>query len=194
MRALTRLCELYPGICLSTEEKARKTLSQGSRRVPVSTMKTEYTDVPGQLTGPVFLFADISKPICCPETSVRNYHYTLRNSPEERGSHLLRGGSLKSRITTLYIITSTAPLERSVKQEGIEGSHVAYVCRKALVAHLLLCNFCVKCTASRLLTFKKACSLTLRKESPCTQQSSVNTRKDPVPTQNNFLVCRVDIL
>ena len=133
-------------------------------------------------------------PICCPETSVRNYHYTLRNSPEERGSHLLRGGSLKSRITTLYIITSTAPLERSVKQEGIEGSHVAYVCRKALVAHLLLCNFCVKCTASRLLTFKKACSLTLRKESPCTQQSSVNTRKDPVPTQNNFLVCRVDIL
>ena len=23
-------------------------------------------------------------PICCPETSVRNYHYSLRNSPEER--------------------------------------------------------------------------------------------------------------
>jgi hypothetical protein len=22
-------------------------------------------------------------PICCPETSVRNYRYTLRNSPEE---------------------------------------------------------------------------------------------------------------
>jgi len=33
----------------------------------------------------------------CPETSVRNYHYTLRNNPEERSSHLLRGGSLKSR-------------------------------------------------------------------------------------------------
>jgi len=29
--------------------------------------------------------------------SVRNYHYSLRDSPEERSSHLLRGGSLKSR-------------------------------------------------------------------------------------------------
>ena len=33
----------------------------------------------------------------CPETSVSNYHYTLRNVSEERRSHLLRGGSLKSR-------------------------------------------------------------------------------------------------
>ena len=32
------------------------------------------------------------------ETSVRNYHYTLRNSPEEGGSRLLRSGSLKSGI------------------------------------------------------------------------------------------------
>jgi hypothetical protein len=30
-----RLCEVYPGICLTTEEKARKNLSQGSRRMPV---------------------------------------------------------------------------------------------------------------------------------------------------------------
>jgi hypothetical protein len=30
-----------------------------------------------------------------PETSVRNNHYS-RNDPEERSSHLLRGGSLKS--------------------------------------------------------------------------------------------------
>ena len=37
-------------------------------------------------------------PIGCPETSVRNCHYTLRNSPEEHRSHLLRGGSLKSRL------------------------------------------------------------------------------------------------
>jgi len=36
--------------------------------------------------------------IGCPETSVRNYHYTLRNNPEERSSNLLRGGSLKSRV------------------------------------------------------------------------------------------------
>jgi hypothetical protein len=34
-------------------------------------------------------------PIGCPETSVRNYHYPLRNNPEECSYHLLRGGTLK---------------------------------------------------------------------------------------------------
>jgi len=33
----------------------------------------------------------------CPETSVRNYHYSLRNNPEESSSHLLRCGNLQSR-------------------------------------------------------------------------------------------------
>jgi len=37
-------CDLYPGICLTTEEKACKNLSQGSQKVPVGTMKTEYTE------------------------------------------------------------------------------------------------------------------------------------------------------
>jgi len=32
-------------------------------------------------------------------SEVTNYHNTLRNVPEERRSHLLRGGSLKSRMT-----------------------------------------------------------------------------------------------
>jgi hypothetical protein len=39
-----RLCEEYPGICLKTEGKARKNLSQGSRRVPVGMMKREYRE------------------------------------------------------------------------------------------------------------------------------------------------------
>jgi hypothetical protein len=39
VRAVSRLCVLYPGICLTIEEKARKNLSQGSRRVPVGIMK-----------------------------------------------------------------------------------------------------------------------------------------------------------
>ena len=45
-RVLTvpRLCETYPGICLTTEEKARKNLSQGTRRMSVGMMKTEYTE------------------------------------------------------------------------------------------------------------------------------------------------------
>jgi len=39
-------------------------------------------------------------PINYPETSIRNYQYSLRNSQEERSSHLLRGGSLNSLILT----------------------------------------------------------------------------------------------
>ena len=35
-------------------------------------------------------------PIVCTETSVGNYHYWLRHSPEERSSRIIRGGSLKS--------------------------------------------------------------------------------------------------
>ena len=31
VRAVPRLYELYPGICLTTEEKARKNLSQGKK-------------------------------------------------------------------------------------------------------------------------------------------------------------------
>jgi len=42
--AMPHLCELYPGIYLTTDEKVRKNLSQGSRRVPVGTMETEYTE------------------------------------------------------------------------------------------------------------------------------------------------------
>jgi hypothetical protein len=38
--------------------------------------------------------------ISCPETSVHNYHATLCNIPEERKSHLNRGGSLKWRMRT----------------------------------------------------------------------------------------------
>jgi hypothetical protein len=34
MQNVPRICELYPGICLTTEEKARKNLSSGSRKVP----------------------------------------------------------------------------------------------------------------------------------------------------------------
>ena len=37
------------------------------------------------------------EPVGCPETSARTYHRALRNNPEQRNSHLLRGGSLKSR-------------------------------------------------------------------------------------------------
>jgi len=39
-------------------------------------------------------------PVGCFETSVMNCHYTLRYIPDELGSHLLRGGSQKSSISS----------------------------------------------------------------------------------------------
>jgi len=36
--------------------------------------------------------------LCCSETSVTNYHYSLSNSPEERSSHPFRSGSLNLTI------------------------------------------------------------------------------------------------
>jgi hypothetical protein len=44
--------------------------------------------------------------IVCTETSVRNYHYSLRNTPEEHRPHPFRGGSLKSRIVNLRICSN----------------------------------------------------------------------------------------
>jgi len=38
----------------------------------------------------------------CPETSVRNYHYSLRNNQDERNSHLPRGGSRNSFVFYCY--------------------------------------------------------------------------------------------
>jgi hypothetical protein len=42
-------------------------------------------------------------PTDCHETSVRNYHYSLRDNPEERNVYLLRGWSLKSGTIYIYI-------------------------------------------------------------------------------------------
>ena len=46
-------------------------------------------------------------PIGCPETSVRNYHYPLRNNPEDHSAKLLRGGSPSSRSSQ----TCSEPLQ-----------------------------------------------------------------------------------
>jgi hypothetical protein len=56
-------------------------------------------------------------PIGCPETSVRNYHYTLRNNAEQSSSHILRGGSLKLR--------NEANVFAHDNQEGLKYSALA---------------------------------------------------------------------
>ena len=39
------LCDLYPGICLTTEEKARKNLSQGSRTIRIRKPDDKITNL-----------------------------------------------------------------------------------------------------------------------------------------------------
>jgi hypothetical protein len=50
--------------------------------------------VSGQPIGPTFKV----RPMGCPATPVRSYHYELRNIPEERRSYPIGDGSLKSRV------------------------------------------------------------------------------------------------
>jgi hypothetical protein len=67
-------------------------------------------------------------PIGCPETSVSNYHYSLYNSPEERSSHLLRDGGLKSGMTfivsLLYnVVTVTGKVCTEYRKVGKQHAY-----------------------------------------------------------------------
>jgi hypothetical protein len=54
------------------------------------------------LIGPILEGQEVhgEKSDSCPETSVKKYPSTLRDIPEERRSHVPRGGNLKSRTKT----------------------------------------------------------------------------------------------
>jgi hypothetical protein len=45
VRTVPRLGELYPGICLTTEEKARKNFSQGSRTIRIHRPNKKNTQI-----------------------------------------------------------------------------------------------------------------------------------------------------
>ena len=86
-----------------------------------------FTDVKGQHIRPVFKVTDLSEPIGCAETSVRNYHWMLRNSPKERSSHPLCGGSKKSRITALYSTSYLTQLHWNDQSNRTEKKNLMYV-------------------------------------------------------------------
>jgi len=64
------------------------------------------TDDSGQLILPIFRCREPHPlkmgPIGCPETSGRNYHYSLPNNPEKCSSDLLRGGGLKLYLSVQF--------------------------------------------------------------------------------------------
>ena len=65
-------------------------------------------------------------PIDCPEISVRNFHYSLHNSPEQRGSHILRGGSLISHKSKLAVNQNNV-VDISVKDRWFDSKRV-HIC------------------------------------------------------------------
>ena len=69
-------------------------------------------------------------PIGFPETSVRNYHYTLRNIAEERRFHLLRGASLKSRKCA---ISSGGHAQKERKRLSSELNPTTYLTEKTCI-------------------------------------------------------------
>jgi hypothetical protein len=63
--------------------------------------------VSGQPLSPISKSHLKMEPAGCPETSVRNYLYLLRNNPEDCSSNLLGGGSLEScEVCTVWHFTA----------------------------------------------------------------------------------------
>jgi hypothetical protein len=73
-------------------------------------------------------------PIRCPETSVPNYHFMLRNNPEERSSLLHRGGSLKSHMKILFPVNEPLKYLISIFGKCSTNDKIIY-CK----AHLFIC-------------------------------------------------------
>jgi len=85
------LCEFNPGICLTTEEKARKNLSQGSRRVLVYILHT--TKTPTQLKYP-----NIHTPTLLQNTHTHIYthpHYYKTHTPTYTHTHTLQNTTVQ---------------------------------------------------------------------------------------------------
>ena len=68
-------------------------------------------------------------PIDCPETSVSNCHHKLHNNLEKRSSHLLRGGSLISRMdefVVVALVTWRAGLMRCIVLSSLDWQALQY--------------------------------------------------------------------
>jgi hypothetical protein len=89
---MPRLCEFYPGICLTTEEKARKNLSQGKKNVSQIKENSKvyflkYSDISNVKTNKMQRFLDLFISINCstcfrqflhPSSGAQNCTYSVR--------------------------------------------------------------------------------------------------------------------
>jgi hypothetical protein len=132
-----RLCEFILGICLKTEEKARKNLSQGSRRVLVYIL--HITKTPTQLPYPhihtptilqyphIHTNPHITKPTHTHTHTSQNYtkhHSTNQNKPNTRYTQLLQ-----SQYNQVLAVWSHPNV------------HSTFIHMNFTVTHLISCHF-----------------------------------------------------
>jgi len=93
-------------------------------------------------------------PTGCPETSVRNCHYWLRNKPEERSSELLRGGSLKSHTVPMdFLELWQCETTANLLQNGRNALHLASSAGHADVVAALILAGCDVNVSDSVSTF-----------------------------------------
>jgi len=122
--------------------------------------------------------------IGCPKTSVRNHHYLLRNSPEERSSHLLRGGSLKPG-SSLVVYWESVERDRITKLRKKKTAH----CVLQLVSNSLVTLY---------LAGKTACSCELalvgKQKSVLPHSPPVNPLWSGLPAHLILLIAALNLL
>ena len=74
----------------------------------------------------IYLLSKI-EPIGCPETSVRNYHSTLRNIPEERISHIYRAEAWNQKRVLYSVLPYTRPVDRRRRRTGCTGLRACWL-------------------------------------------------------------------
>jgi hypothetical protein len=94
--AVPSLWELYPGICLTTEEKARKNLSQGNQR---DSKYTHYQDTHTLQNPPIHTYTHITKQF--KTTTVQIKTNTVQDIPKRNNHNIIKFPQYK--VTVMHI-------------------------------------------------------------------------------------------
>jgi len=118
----------------------------------------------------------VKNPKRSPETSVKNYHYSLRNNPDESSSHLLRGGSLKSRLKFRFPMHINLTLFNSSLEMPKQSFQLLKICLDMRQS---------PCTQNFIISPRKLpVNSSHRDGLPCTVSSSVRSQNNGAG--NNF--------
>ena len=99
------------------------------------------------------------EPPGCPDTSLRNYHSTLRKIPKERRYPILRGGSLKSRDSSYLCNThETLQKTKTIDSDWIMNGFF-FCCSASALESLILFSSYWMSSISLTVSANKFCGL-----------------------------------